>query len=54
MAEAAPIGDIFVTATGDISVIRKEHYAKNERRRHHVQQWTLQRRNQHPRLGITH
>jgi adenosylhomocysteinase len=25
MAEAAPIGDIFVTATGDISVIRKEH-----------------------------
>jgi adenosylhomocysteinase len=25
MAEAAPIGDIFATATGDISVIRKEH-----------------------------
>jgi adenosylhomocysteinase len=25
MAEAAPIGDIFVTATGDINVIRKEH-----------------------------
>jgi adenosylhomocysteinase len=25
MAEAAVIGDIFVTATGDISVIRKEH-----------------------------
>ncbi|MEM3379031.1 MAG: adenosylhomocysteinase [Candidatus Bathyarchaeia archaeon] len=25
MAEAAAIGDIFVTATGDISVIRKEH-----------------------------
>jgi adenosylhomocysteinase len=25
MAEAATIGDIFVTATGDISVIRKEH-----------------------------
>jgi adenosylhomocysteinase len=25
MAEAAPIGDIFVTATGDLNVIRKEH-----------------------------
>ncbi len=28
MAEAAPIGDIFVTATGDINVIRKEHLQK--------------------------
>ncbi len=28
MAEAAPFGDIFVTATGDISVIRKEHMQK--------------------------
>jgi adenosylhomocysteinase len=28
MSEAAPIGDIFVTATGDISVIRKEHLEK--------------------------
>ena len=28
MIEAAPIGDIFVTATGDISVIRKEHMQK--------------------------
>ena len=28
MAEAAPFGDIFVTATGDISVIRKEHMEK--------------------------
>jgi adenosylhomocysteinase len=25
LVEAAPIGDIFVTATGDINVIRKEH-----------------------------
>ena len=25
MSEAAPIGDIFVTATGDLNVIRKEH-----------------------------
>jgi adenosylhomocysteinase len=28
LAEAAPIGDIFVTATGDINVIRKEHMEK--------------------------
>jgi adenosylhomocysteinase len=28
MAEASPIGDIFVTATGDINVIRKEHMQK--------------------------
>jgi len=26
MAEAAPIGDIFVTATGDVHVVRKEHF----------------------------
>jgi adenosylhomocysteinase len=26
IAEAAPIGDIFVTATGDIHVVRKEHF----------------------------
>ncbi len=28
IAEAAPVGDIFVTATGDINVIRKEHMQK--------------------------
>lgn len=28
LIEAAPIGDIFVTATGDINVIRKEHLEK--------------------------
>lgn len=27
MAEAAPIGDIFITATGDIHVVREEHFA---------------------------
>jgi adenosylhomocysteinase len=26
MAQAAPIGDIFITATGDVHVIRKEHF----------------------------
>jgi adenosylhomocysteinase len=28
LSEAAPVGDIFVTATGDINVIRKEHMQK--------------------------
>ncbi|MDD3627259.1 MAG: adenosylhomocysteinase, partial [bacterium] len=28
IADAAKIGDIFVTATGDINVIRKEHFIK--------------------------
>ncbi|XHH08157.1 MAG: adenosylhomocysteinase [Candidatus Bathyarchaeia archaeon] len=28
MSEAAPIGDIFATATGDINVLRKEHMEK--------------------------
>jgi adenosylhomocysteinase len=28
IAKAAPLGDIFVTLTGDIHVIRKEHFAK--------------------------
>nr|HPL75616.1 adenosylhomocysteinase [Candidatus Sumerlaeota bacterium] len=28
MSEAAPIGDIFVTLTGDINVLRKEHFIK--------------------------
>jgi adenosylhomocysteinase len=28
IAKAAPVGDIFVTLTGDIHVVRKEHFAK--------------------------
>jgi adenosylhomocysteinase len=28
MAEAAPVGDIFCTVTGDVNVIRKEHFVK--------------------------
>lgn len=28
MAEAAPIGDVFVTGTGSIGVLRREHFAK--------------------------
>ena len=36
MSEAAAIGDIFVTATGDIQCNPKGAYAKNEGRRHNV------------------
>ena len=28
IAKAAPVGDIFCTLTGDINVIRKEHFLK--------------------------
>lgn len=28
MSEAAPIGDVFITLTGDINVIRREHFLK--------------------------
>lgn len=28
MIEAAPLGDVFITVTGDINVIRKEHFMK--------------------------
>jgi adenosylhomocysteinase len=28
MAEAAPIGDIFITVTGDIDVVRREHFER--------------------------
>ena len=44
MADAAKIGDIFVTVTGDIKVIRAEHFRVNEGRRHRVQHGPLQRR----------
>ena len=33
IAEAAKPGDIFLTVTGDVSVIRKEHFYQDERRR---------------------
>ena len=47
MSEAAAIGDIFVTATGDINVIRKEHMQKMKDGAIMCKQRTLQRRNKH-------
>ncbi len=43
MAEAAVVGDIFVTATGDTSVIRKEHMQRMKDGALSGQQRTLQR-----------
>ena len=48
MAEAAEVGDIFVTVTGDKSVIRGEHMRAHEGRRDPLQLRPLQRRDRHP------
>ena len=51
MAEAAKLGDVFCTVTGNKSVLTKEHFALDERWRDHFQLGTLQRRDRHPRAG---
>ena len=48
MEEAAAIGDIFCTATGDKHVIAREHLAVDEGRRDPLQHRPLQRRDRHP------
>ena len=48
MAQAARIGDIFCTATGDKNVISAEHFASHEGRRHPRQHGPLQRRDRDP------
>ena len=42
--EAAPWGDLFVTATGNFNVFREEHFERHEGRRDHGQQRPLRRR----------
>ncbi len=49
MAEAAKIGDIFVTVTGDKSVLAAEHFETHEGRRGALQLRPLQRRDRYPR-----
>ena len=51
MAEAARIGDIFCTVTGDINVIDSQPFRSDERRRDRGQLRSLQCRDQHPRPG---
>ena len=51
MAEAAKIGDIFCTVTGDINVLDKRRLRGDEGRRHRRQLGPLQRRDQHPGAG---
>ena len=48
MAEAAKIGDVFCTATGDKHVIAREHIERDEGRRDPLQHRPLQRRDRHP------
>ena len=43
IAEAAPIGDIFITVTGNAGVIRREHFVSDEGRRRRLQQRPLRR-----------
>ena len=51
IAEAAKIGDLFITVTGNIHVIRGEHFARHEGRRHDLQLRPLQRRARPRRAG---
>ena len=51
MAEAARIGDVFVTVTGNKSVIAREHFDAHEGRRHSRQLRALQRGDRHSRAG---
>ena len=43
MAEAAAVGDIFITVTGNKHIIRSEHFAGDEGRRDRLQQRPLRR-----------
>ena len=49
MAEAAPRGDLFITLTGNKSVLRREHFLGDEGRRDRREQRPLQRRDRHSR-----
>ena len=49
VAEAARVGDLFVTATGDVNVLRPEHVALHEGRRDPRQRRPLQRRDRRSR-----
>ena len=51
MAEAAKIGDIFVTVTGNKHVIAQRAFRAHEGRRDHLQLRPLQRRDRYPGAG---
>ena len=51
MTEAAKLGDVFCTVTGNKSVLTKEHFDADEGRRDHFQLGALQRRDRHPGAG---
>ncbi len=52
-SEAAPIGDFFVTVTGNFKVIRGEHFATDERRGDRLQFRSFQCRVGYSRVGET-
>ena len=51
MEEAAKLGDVFCTVTGNKNVLAKEHFEADERRRDYLQLGPLQRRNRHSGAG---
>ncbi len=51
MDEAAKLGDVFCTVTGNKSVLRQAALRSDEGRRHHLQLRPLQRRNRYPGAG---
>ena len=51
MPEAAKLGDVFCTVTGNKSVLAKEHFEAHERWSHHLQLRPLQCGNRHPGAG---
>ena len=51
MNEAAKLGDVFCTVTGNKNVLAKEHFEVDERRRDHFELGPLQRRDRHSGAG---
>ncbi len=51
MAEAAPVGDVFLTVTGNKAVIRRGALPAHEGRGHRRQRRAFQRRDRHPGPG---
>ena len=52
MAQAAREGDFFITLTGDINVIDRHPHGGDEGRRDRRELRALQRRDQHPGVGV--
>ena len=51
MLDASEVGDIFISATGDINVIDTHHFERMKSGRNRLQQRSLQRRTQPQGIG---